>query len=110
MRSEVMSPEHGVGPAVRCGAVKCTVSNISVASPGPAGACSPGGGQGGDHAQTRRPPISVLSMGSARRALLSAGELSARRGLWTPRAEFKQAMRWRRDERKEADQPAASTA
>jgi hypothetical protein len=35
-----------------------------------ASACFPSGGQGGDHAQTRCPPISVLCTGSARRAFL----------------------------------------
>jgi hypothetical protein len=49
----------------------CTVMDNRglVASPEYAAAYFPSGGQGGDHAQTRCPPISVLCTGSARRAL-----------------------------------------
>ena len=48
-----------------------TMNNRSlVVPPGAAGACSPSGGQGGDHVQTCCPPVFVLCTGSARRAFL----------------------------------------
>ena len=64
--TRVSSAKHLIGNEVR--ACRIMDNRGLVAPAGHAAAYCPSGGQGGDHAQTRCPPISVLCTGSARRA------------------------------------------